>query len=153
VLAENVGCRDSYDVNAPKQTGNTWTLKLPVGIVGNELLKKEYPMEFPEIITRLPEAAIPFPSSVVKTSVLQSENGQLVFFDVIQAVDLPPHSHKAQWGMVVHGQRELTISDETRIYGPGIPYFIPSGVVHSARIPAGTKIIEFFEEKDRYKLK
>jgi hypothetical protein len=29
-------------------------------------------MEFPEIITRLPEAAIPFPSSVVETSVLQS---------------------------------------------------------------------------------
>ena len=74
-------------------------------------------MEFPEIITRLPEAAIPFPSSVV------------------------------------HGQLELTIGGETRTYGPGSPYFIPSGVVHSARIPAGTKIIEFFEEKDRYKLK
>ena len=110
-------------------------------------------MEFPEIITRLPEAAIPFPSSVVKTSILQSENGQLIFFDVIQAVDLPPHSHKAQWGTVVHGQLELTIGDETRTYGPGSPYFIPLGVVHSARIPAGTKIIEFFEEKDRYKLK
>jgi hypothetical protein len=61
-------------------------------------------MEFPEIITRLPEAALPFPSSVVKTSVLQSENGQLIFFDVLQAVALPPHSHKAQWGTVVHGQ-------------------------------------------------
>jgi hypothetical protein len=45
-------------------------------------------MEFPEIITRLPEAALPFPSSVVKTSVLQSENGQLIFFDVLQAVAL-----------------------------------------------------------------
>ncbi len=110
-------------------------------------------MKFPDIITRLPEAILPFPSSVVKTSVLQSENGQLVFFDVIEAVDLPPHSHKAQWGMVVHGQLELTIGDETRTYGPGSPYFIPSGVTHSARIPAGTKVIEFFEEKDRYKLK
>jgi|SRR6185437_10658731 len=36
-------------------------------------------MDFPEIITRLPEAILPFPSSVVKTSVLQSVNGQLVF--------------------------------------------------------------------------
>jgi hypothetical protein len=39
-------------------------------------------MKFPEIITRLPEAALPFPSSVIKTSVIQPENGQLIFFDV-----------------------------------------------------------------------
>jgi hypothetical protein len=45
----------------------------------NRIIAEEAPMEFPEIITRLPEAAIPFPSSVVKTSLLQSENGQLVF--------------------------------------------------------------------------
>ena len=110
-------------------------------------------MEFPEIITRLPEAMLPFPTSVVKTSVLQSEDGQLIFFDVLQAVELPPHSHKAQWGTVIQGQLELTIDGATRTYGPGMPYFIPSGVVHCAKIPAGTKIIEFFEEKDRYKLK
>lgn len=110
-------------------------------------------MEFPDMITRLPAAALSFPSSVVKTSVLQSENGQLVFFDVVQALDLPPHSHKAQWGTVIEGSLELTIGGEARTYGPGNPYFIPEGVVHSARIPAGTKIIEFFEEKDRYKLR
>jgi quercetin dioxygenase-like cupin family protein len=110
-------------------------------------------MEFPDIITRLPEAALPFPSSVVKTSVLQSDNGQLVFFDVAQALDLPPHSHKAQWGTVIVGSLELTIGGETRTYGPGSPYYIPDGVVHSAKIKAGTKIIEFFEENDRYKLR
>ncbi len=71
----------------------------------------------------------------------------------MQDVSLPAHSHKAQWGTVVHGQLELTIDGETRTCGPGSPYFIPSGVVYSAKIPAGTKIIEFFEEKDRYKLK
>ena len=32
-------------------------------------------------------------------------------------------------------------------------YFIQSGVVHSVKIPAGTKVIDFFEEKERYKLK
>jgi quercetin dioxygenase-like cupin family protein len=110
-------------------------------------------MDFPEIITQLPEAILPFPPSIVKTSVLQSVNGQLVFFDVLQAVDLPPHSHKAQWGTVIQGQLELTIDGKTQTYEPGSSYFIPAGVVHSARIPAGTKIIDFFEEKDRYKIK
>jgi len=35
----------------------------------------------------------------------------------------------------------------------GSSYFIPSGVVHSVQIPAGTKVIDFFEEKERYRLK
>jgi len=110
-------------------------------------------MNFPELITKLPEAALPFPSSVVKTSVVQSEDGQLIFFDVLQDVELPPHSHKAQWGTVLEGQVELTIDGKMYIYRPGNAYFIPPGVVHSVKIPAGTKIIDFFEEKDRYRLK
>jgi glyoxylate utilization-related uncharacterized protein len=104
-------------------------------------------MKFPEIITRLPEAALPFPSSVIKTSVIQSENGQLVFFDVFE------DSHKAQWGTVLEGHMELTIDGKTETYRPGNQYFIPSGVVHSVKIPAGTKIIDYFDEKERYKLK
>jgi quercetin dioxygenase-like cupin family protein len=110
-------------------------------------------MKFPEIITRLPEAALPFPSSVIKTSVIQSENGQLVFFDVFEDVEIPPHSHKAQWGTVLEGHMELTIDGKTQTYRPGNQYFIPSGVVHSVKIPAGTKIIDYFDEKERYKLK
>ena len=110
-------------------------------------------MELPEIITRLPEAELPFPSTTVKTSVLQSDKGQLVFFQILKDVELPAHSHKGQWGTVLEGHVELTIGDETRMHGPGSSYYIPSGVVHSARVPAGAKVIEFFEEPDRYRLK
>jgi len=110
-------------------------------------------MEFPEIITRLPEADVPFPSTTVKTRVLQSERGQLIFFQFLKDMDLPAHSHKAQWGTVIEGQIELTIGGETRTYRPGDSYFIPAGVVHSARIPAGAKVIDFFEEPHRYQLK
>lgn len=110
-------------------------------------------MELPEIITRLPEAELPFPSTTVKTSVLQSEQGQLVFFQILKAVELPAHSHKGQWGTVLEGQVELTIGRETRMHGPGSSYYIPAGVVHSARVPAGANVIEFFEEPDRYRLK
>ena len=110
-------------------------------------------MELPEIITRLPEAELPFPSTTVKTSVLQSEQGQLVFFQILKDVELPAHSHKGQWGTVLEGRVELTIGGETRMHGPGSSYYIPAGVVHSARVPASAKIIEFFEEPDRYRLK
>jgi quercetin dioxygenase-like cupin family protein len=110
-------------------------------------------MELPEIITRLPEADLPFPSTTVKTHVLQSEQGQVVFFQILKDVDLPAHSHKGQWGTVLEGQVEITIGGETGMYGPGSCYYIPAGVVHSARAPAGAKVIEFFEEPDRYRVK
>jgi quercetin dioxygenase-like cupin family protein len=54
---------------------------------------------------------------------------------------------------VLEGTVELTIGGETRTHSPGSSYYIPAGVVHSARVPAGAKIIEFFEEPDRYRLK
>jgi len=110
-------------------------------------------MELPEIITRLPEVELPFPSTTVKTSVLQSDHGQLVFFQIFEDVVLPAHSHQGQWGTVLEGQVELTIDGVTRTHGPGSSYYVPAGAVHGARVPAGTKIIEFFEEPDRYRVK
>ena len=107
-------------------------------------------MELPEIITRLPQAVMPFPASALRTSVLQSPNGQLVFFDVREPLVIPPHSHQGQWGTVLEGEVEITMNGETRTYRPGASYYIAAGVVHSARVPAGAKIIEFFEEPDRY---
>lgn len=110
-------------------------------------------MELPDIITRLPEAELPFASSAVKTSVLQSAQGQLVFFEILEDVEVPAHSHKGQWGTVLEGEVELTIGGKTRMYGPGSSYYIAPGVVHSAKASAGSKVIDFFEEPDHYKLK
>ncbi|MCW5619794.1 MAG: cupin domain-containing protein [Burkholderiales bacterium] len=110
-------------------------------------------MQLPDMITRLPEADLPYPATEVKTSVLQSQHGQLVFFQIFKDVEIPPHSHEGQWGTVLEGVVELTIGGETRTYGPGDSYYIPPGVVHSAKAPAGSKVIDFFEEPDRYRLK
>jgi quercetin dioxygenase-like cupin family protein len=110
-------------------------------------------MEFPEIITGLPEIELPFPPTAVKTSALKSDKGLLVFFQILKDIDLPAHRHKGQWSRVIDGQIELTIGGETRTYGPSDSYNIPAGVVHNGRLPAGAKIIDFFEEPDRYKLK
>lgn len=110
-------------------------------------------MQLPQFITDLPEIEMPFPATTVKTSALKSDKGLLVFFDILKDLDLPAHSHGAQWGTVLEGQIELTIGGETRTYGPGDSYSIPAGVVHSGKIPAGTKVIDLFEEPDRYRLK
>jgi quercetin dioxygenase-like cupin family protein len=110
-------------------------------------------MNLPDMITRLPEADLPLPPTALKTGVLQSEHGQLVFFQIFENIEIPPHSHKAQWGIVLEGEIEMTVGGETRTYGPGSTYYIPAGVVHSARVPAGCKAIDFFEEPDRYKLR
>jgi len=44
---------------------------------------------------------------------------------------VPPHSHPhEQAGIVVEGQLEFTIGDETRVLGPGEMYIIPGDVEH-----------------------
>lgn len=110
-------------------------------------------MILPDFIRNQPQLDIPFPEDVVQAFAIRAETGMAVFFVFHQSVELPPHSHKGQWGTVIAGSIELTIGDVTRTYGPGETYDIPSGVEHGARVPAGTTAIDVFEEPDRYPLR
>lgn len=110
-------------------------------------------MQLPKFITGLPGIDAPFPATIVQTNALKSDHALQVFFQIHQDFELPAHSHGAQWGTVLEGQIELTIDGETRTYRPGESYNIPAGAVHSGKIPAGTKLIDIFEEPERYKLK
>lgn len=110
-------------------------------------------MPIAEFMRNLPAIDIPFPDDVVSTNVIRSDHGLAVFFTFHTAVDLPAHSHKAQWGTVLQGEIELTIEGDTRTYRPGETYSIPSGATHSARITAGTVALDVFEEPDRYPLR
>ncbi len=105
-------------------------------------------MDYPPLITRLPQADVPFPD--IGAYMLRSADGLLVFFHFRQETVVPPHAHGAQWGTVLEGSVELTIGGVTRTYRPGDSYVIAAGEEHSARIPAGAKLIDFFEEPDRY---
>ncbi len=105
-------------------------------------------MDYPLLITRLPQAEVPFPG--IDAYMLRSEDGLLVFFDFTRETIVPPHAHGAQWGTVLEGAIELTIGGMTRTYGPGDSYVIGAGEVHEGTIPAGVKVIDFFEEPDRY---
>jgi mannose-6-phosphate isomerase-like protein (cupin superfamily) len=107
---------------------------------------------YPEVITRLPEADMPFGG--VKAWILQADMRQLVFFDFEDYAKVPEHSHGyAQWGMVIDGKMELTINGKPRICEKGAEYLIPAGAKHSARFLRRTRVMDFFSEKSRYKPK
>ena len=110
-------------------------------------------MQFPDFIKSFPGLDVPFPDDVVQIHAVRSDRGLVAFFDFLQDMVLPAHSHGAQWGTVLVGEIEFTIGGVIKKYGPGDTYSIPSGVVHSAHIAAGTKAIDVFEEPDRYHLK
>jgi len=104
---------------------------------------------YPEVITCLPEADIQFEG--VNAWILQSDAHQLVFFEFEADADVPEHSHGyPQWGMVIDGKMELTISGKPRICEKGDEYVIPTGAKHRARFLSKTRVMDFFSEKSRY---
>lgn len=110
-------------------------------------------MSLPQFIQDFPALDLPFDESHVSSRVVRSDAGLVVFFTFHRDLELPPHSHKGQWGTVIEGQVTLTIEGTTRTYHPGETYDIASGAVHSVRVPAGTVVIDVFEEPDRYPLR
>jgi quercetin dioxygenase-like cupin family protein len=108
--------------------------------------------EYPEVITRLPEADISIKG--IKAYVLQGQKHQLVFFEMEFSTKVPEHSHDYdQWGMMIEGKMELTIEGETRICEKGDEYVIPAHAKHYARFLSKSRVMDFFSEKNRYKVK
>lgn len=106
---------------------------------------------FPEIITNLPEADIPIEG--LRSHLLQCENHQLLFMSFENDVEVPEHSHEAQWGVVLDGAIELTIDGRKHTLGKADTYFIPKDIKHSAKIKKGYKDLTLFNQKDRYNAK
>lgn len=106
---------------------------------------------FPEPIRNLPEADIPLDG--IKAYLSQAENHQILFMAFAEDVEVPEHSHEAQWGVVLAGKADLTINGITHTYSKGDRVLIPRGAKHSAKIYAGYADISFFNEKDRWKAK
>ncbi len=106
---------------------------------------------YPEFIKSWPLADLAFEG--VKGYLLAAPQGQAVFFELPAGVQVPPHSHGAQWGIVVSGSIELTIGGETKIYRRGDSYVIGDGEEHAARVLEPSLIIDVFADPDRYQAK
>lgn len=106
---------------------------------------------FPETILNLPEADVPIKGA--KAYLHQAENSQILFMNFEEDVELSPHSHQAQWGVVLEGKITLKIDNVEKTYTKGDRYYIPANVKHSGKIHVGYADMTFFDEKGRYKIK
>lgn len=110
-------------------------------------------MDYPKFIQDLPGLDVPFPENVVQLHAVRSDGALVVYFTVLQDLEVPEHSHGPQWGAIFAGELELTISGETKTYRPGDTWDIPAGAPHAAKIRAGARLMDVFAEPDRYPLK
>ncbi len=106
---------------------------------------------FPNPIQTLPSADIPFEGVTAYFS--QGEGHQIVFMEFERDLDVPAHTHAAQWGVALAGRVDLTIDGVEHTYTTGDHYFIPAGVEHSARIHAGYAAMEFYDEPARWSVR
>ena len=116
-----------------------------------ELMKQWDGTAYPDMIRNLPEIDIPVDG--IRGWLLSGSDKQVVFFDIQPVGKIPPHSHCAQWGIMLEGEMSLTIGEDTKTYRKGNWYFIPDGVVHSADFMSRVNVIDVFDAPDRYSKK
>ena len=104
---------------------------------------------FPSIITALPRADAT--GDPVRTYFLQGEGMQVAFAAFDADVSAPEEAHAAQWVAVLEGEVELTTAGATAVYRKGDTYFIPAGVPHAARIKKGSRLLDLFDQADRFR--
>ena len=105
-------------------------------------------LDFPPLVRNLPQADLPF--NGLRGWLLQSDHSQVLFNESDTEVSVPDHSHGEQWGIVIAGKMEMTISGQTMTYRRGDTYFIPAGTVHRALIHPGFRAVDYFADRSRY---
>jgi quercetin dioxygenase-like cupin family protein len=107
---------------------------------------------YPDVITHLPSAEINIEGA--KAWILQAEASQLIFFEFQADTKVPEHSHSyPQWGMVLDGKMELTVEGKPLMCEKGDEYLIPAAAKHYAKFLKRTRVMDYFSEKSRYKVK
>jgi len=112
-------------------------------------MSERHVTSFPGFIAGLPLADIPVAG--ISARLLQAEGRQVLFMEFHEDVVIPGHSHEAQWGVVLEGEMELTMDNNSLSLKKGDTYYIPKGVAHAARIRRGYKDVTVFDQPDRYR--
>ena len=107
--------------------------------------------QFPDFVSQFTEADVPFEG--VNARLIQDGHSQVVFMEFAQAVEVPEHSHQEQWEFVLAGGVRLYREDDEEEFSAGDNFFIPAGVVHSAKVSAGYQALIIFNEPNRYESK
>lgn len=105
---------------------------------------------FSDFIEAMEKPQVPFQG--VKARLMQGVNHQAVFFELPAGLVIPPHSHCAQWGVVVKGKMEMTMGGEKRVLGPGDTYKVGAGEVHEVVVLLDSAAIDFFDDPARYRV-
>lgn len=106
---------------------------------------------FPKPILNLPKADIPLRG--INAYISQGNNHQIIFMEFTKDVYIPEHSHESQWEIVLNGKVELFRNNTKDIFKKGNSFYIPKGMLHSAKVTKGYSSIVFFNQVDRYKKK
>lgn len=106
---------------------------------------------YSEFIRQLPQADTPLAG--VDVRLIGGPSAQAAFFYLPAGAKVPPHSHCAQWGIVVEGELELTIGQATHLFHKGDRYQIADGEVHSALVLKDSWVIDVFDDPARYAAK
>jgi quercetin dioxygenase-like cupin family protein len=106
---------------------------------------------FPETIKSMPEADIPVPG--LQAYLSQGPSQQVIFMVFHEDAEISPHTHAAQWSVVLEGRIDLDIEGVQRTYGKGDRIFVPAGARHAAKIHAGYADVTVFDQTDRYRTK
>jgi quercetin dioxygenase-like cupin family protein len=120
---------------------------------GNRRLYPETIMTpvFPSLVHSLPKADLSIPG--LEAYISQSAEHQILFMSFSKDAEVPEHSHESQWGVVLEGRIDLCVAGSTTTFQKGDRYFIPAGVIHSAKIFAGYADMTFFDSPSRYRQK
>ena len=107
---------------------------------------------YPNVITNLPEADIPFKG--IKAWTLQGETHQLIFYQMEANARIPEHSHEyGEWAMVIEGEIELTVEGKTSKVKKGDEWLTPALAKHKWASLTKSRLIGLFSEKTRYRTK
>jgi len=106
---------------------------------------------YPQMIKNLPQIDLDLPG--IKGWLFESNDRQVVFFEIEPIGKMPDHSHCTQWGFVLDGNMKLTIDGKTSLLKKGDKYYIPEGTIHSAEFLTKVFVMDMFDSPDRYRAK